>query len=75
MYVDLDQKFIFPPEIMSTTLRPDLVLWSTSHESLCIVELTVPLEAAADEAYERRKVEIHTHNTQVVPLGTKQQQQ
>ena len=46
MQVDLDQRLTFPPEIITTNLRPDLVLWSTSQKSLFIVELTVPWEAA-----------------------------
>ncbi|KAE8288507.1 hypothetical protein D5F01_LYC12379 [Larimichthys crocea] len=51
MKVDLDQKLI-PPEIITTNLRPDLILWSTSQKLLYIVELTVPWESAVDEAYE-----------------------
>jgi hypothetical protein len=56
MQVDLDQQLKFPPEILNTNLRPDLVLWSTSQKSLIIVELTVPWEAAVGEAYERKKL-------------------
>lgn len=52
MQVDLDQQLKFPPEILTTNLRPDLILWSTSQKSLFIVELTVPWEAAVGEAYE-----------------------
>ena len=50
MQVDLDQRLIFPSEIITTNLRPDLVLWSTSQKLLFIVELTVPWEAAVGEA-------------------------
>ncbi len=50
MQVDLDQKLSFPPEIITTNLRPDLILWSTSQKSLFIVELTVPWEAPIGEA-------------------------
>lgn len=53
MKVDLDQKLI-PPEIITTNLRPDLILWSTSQKLLYIVELTVPWESAVDEAYKRK---------------------
>ena len=56
MQVDLDQKLIFPPEIITTSLRPDLVLWSTSQKAVFIVELTVPWEAAVGEAYERKRL-------------------
>ena len=56
MLVDLDKKLVFPPEIITTNLRPDLVLWSTSQKSVFIVELTVPWEAAVGEAYERKQL-------------------
>ncbi|KAJ8389643.1 hypothetical protein AAFF_G00118800 [Aldrovandia affinis] len=56
MQVDLEQRLIFPPEIITTNLRPDLVLWSTSQKLLFIVELTVPWEAAVGEAYERKRL-------------------
>ncbi len=56
MQVDLDQKLSFPPKIITTNLRPDLILWSTSQKSLFIVELTVPWEAAIGEADERKRL-------------------
>ena len=56
MQVDLDQKFIFPPEILPTSLRPDLVLWSTTQKVVFIIEITVPWEAAVGEAYERKRL-------------------
>ena len=58
MLVDLDKKLVFPPEIVTTSLRPDLVLWSTSQKAVFIVELTVPWEAAVGEAFERKKTEV-----------------
>ncbi|KAK7929282.1 hypothetical protein WMY93_005677 [Mugilogobius chulae] len=56
MRVDLDKSLAFPPNIVSTRLRPDLVLWSNSSRKVFIVELTVPWEEAIDEAYERKKL-------------------
>uniref|UniRef100_A0A3B1JD36 Reverse transcriptase domain-containing protein n=1 Tax=Astyanax mexicanus TaxID=7994 RepID=A0A3B1JD36_ASTMX len=56
MQVDLDQRLVFPPEIVTTSLRPDLVLWSTAQKSVFIVELTVPWEGAVGEAYERKRL-------------------
>ena len=56
MLVDLDKKLVFPPEIVTTSLRPDLVLWSTSQKAVFIVELTVPWEAAVGEVFERKKL-------------------
>ena len=55
MEVDLDKKLIFPPEIVATTLRPDMVLWSMAAKLAYVVELTVPWEEGVEEAYERKK--------------------
>ncbi|KAJ8391909.1 hypothetical protein AAFF_G00083800 [Aldrovandia affinis] len=63
MQVDLEQRLIFPPEIITTNLRPDLVLWSTSQKLLFIVELTVPWEAAVGEAYERKRLKYSRHSS------------
>ena len=56
MLVDLNTQLCFPPEIASTNLRPDLVLWSAALKLVYIVELTVPWEGAVEEAYERKKL-------------------
>ena len=54
--VDLDKKLVFPPEIVTTTLRPDMVLWSKAAKLAYVVELTVPWEEGVEEAYERKKL-------------------
>lgn len=54
MQVDLDQTLTFPQEIITTDLRPDLIMWSPSKRCLCIVELTVQWDAAGEEAYDRK---------------------
>lgn len=54
MLADIGRQLVFPPEIATTTLRPDLVLWSPSLKKVFIIELTVPWEDAVDEAYERK---------------------
>ncbi|MGH0123308.1 UNVERIFIED_CONTAM: hypothetical protein FKN15_067757 [Acipenser sinensis] len=56
MLADVGQRLIFPPEIATTNLRPDIVLWSGSARLVHLVELTVPWEDAVDEAYERKKL-------------------
>ncbi|KAG7478790.1 hypothetical protein JOB18_008583 [Solea senegalensis] len=53
--VDLDKKLVFLPEIVATTLRPDIVLWSPTTKLAYVVELTVPGEDGVEEAYERKK--------------------
>ena len=54
MLADVGRQLVFPKEIATTTLRPDLVLWSPSQKKVFIIELTVPWEDAVDEAYERK---------------------
>lgn len=53
--VDLHHQLIFPPEVLSTTLRPDIVLWSKNSRTVVLLELTVPWETRAEEAHERKK--------------------
>ncbi|MGH0176735.1 UNVERIFIED_CONTAM: hypothetical protein FKN15_073452 [Acipenser sinensis] len=56
MKADVGQRLIFPSEITTTNLRPDIVFWSGSAHLVHLVELTVPWEDAVDEAYERKKL-------------------
>jgi hypothetical protein len=37
-------RMVFPPEIVPTTQRPDVVLWSTSTRRVFLIELTCPAE-------------------------------
>ncbi len=55
MEVDLGRQLQFPQEICSTTLRPDMVLWSAAVKSVILIELTVPWEEGLEAAYERKK--------------------
>ena len=54
MLADVGKQLVFPSEIATTTLRPDLVLWSASIKKAYIIELTVPWEESMEEAYERK---------------------
>lgn len=56
MLADIGQQLVFPPEMASTNLRPDLVLWSPSLKTAYITELTVPWENSIEEAYEHKKL-------------------
>ncbi|MGH0171412.1 UNVERIFIED_CONTAM: hypothetical protein FKN15_063258 [Acipenser sinensis] len=56
MLADVGQRLIFPPEIATTNLRPDIVLRSGSARLVHLIELTVPWEDAVDEAYESKKL-------------------
>jgi len=52
--VDLKGQLKFPQEILSTTQRPDVVMWSSSTKMVVLLELTVPWEERVEEAYERK---------------------
>ena len=45
-------KKLHSPEIVQTSLRPDIVIQSTATKRLVIVELTVPWEERCQSAYE-----------------------
>lgn len=53
MKVDLERKLQFP-DVVQTTLRPDIVVWSSHGKKIVVIELTVPWEERCDEAYERK---------------------
>ena len=56
MLVDVGWQLAFRSEIATTTLRPDMVLWSPSLKKVFIIELTVPWEDSVDEAYEQKRL-------------------
>ena len=45
----------FPPEIASTTQRPDIVIYSKSKKIVVLIELTCPLEDRISTAHELKK--------------------
>ena len=53
--MDLDCQLKFPPEITTTSLRPEIILWSPSVKSVILAELTVPWEGGMEAAFERKK--------------------
>ena len=53
MKADLGIQLVFP-NIVHTTKRPDIVIWSPNDKTLVKVELTVPWETRCVEAYERK---------------------
>ena len=54
MEVDLGRRLVFS-DIVQTTLRPDIVLWSKTGKKLTIIKLTVPWQTRCEKAYERKK--------------------
>lgn len=63
MVVDLDYRLTFPTEITTTSLRPDLLVWSSSLKALIISKLTVPWENSVCEANKRK----HLRYAELVP--------
>ena len=55
MRVDLGKQLQFPREIVETSLRPDLVMWSETCKTVLLVELTVPWEGGVEAANERKR--------------------
>lgn len=51
---DISQQLTFLSEMASTSLRPDLVLWST--KSVSVIKLTVLWEDTVEEAYRLNKL-------------------
>ena len=57
MIADLgtSSEYYFPPEIATTDLRPDLVLFSSQKREVVIIELTVCYELSFQKAQERKE--------------------
>ncbi|KAI8516136.1 hypothetical protein Bbelb_069490 [Branchiostoma belcheri] len=71
--VDLDRRLVFPEEIASTNLKPDVVLWSTQTKQIVLVELTVPWEERIEEAYERKALKYQNLLQDCVEKGDRMQ--
>ena len=55
LLVDLKHRLIIPAELATSTLRPDMILYSIAIRKVYIIELTIPWEDSIFEAYERKK--------------------
>ena len=53
--MDIDDRLVFPPEILSTSQRPDVVIWSTALKKVILIELTCPAEEGIDAARIRKE--------------------
>lgn len=54
LLVDLERQLKFPSHVVTTTLRPDMVLPSESTKQVVLLELTVLLEDCLEEALKRK---------------------
>jgi hypothetical protein len=53
--IDVGSNLTFPPAIVSTSARPDIVIWSCSTKTVIWGELTCPLEELILEAHIRKR--------------------
>jgi len=61
LLVDLPgHNYIFPPEIYSTSERPDIVIWSISLHRAYLIELTCPAEEGIQAAAVRKNKQTYT---------------
>ena len=55
LLVDYDEKpIVFPPTILSTSLRPDVIIWSEAKKTVIWAELTCPAEENISQARVRK---------------------
>ena len=57
MAADMNRQLKFPDEIVATTSRPDIVVWSTGSKQVGMLELTVPWEEKMEDSYKRKRLE------------------
>ena len=56
LLVDFDHNnIVFPPEILSTDQRPDIIIWSRNTKMVLLIELTVPADENIQAANIRKK--------------------
>ncbi|TWW71631.1 hypothetical protein D4764_16G0001280 [Takifugu flavidus] len=55
LHVDLGKQLIFPQHIVTTSLRPDMIIISEASKYLIMLELTVPWEERIEETNERKR--------------------
>ena len=54
LLVDLpDSNYVFPPKVLATLQRPDIVIWSEKLRKILLIELTCPSEENITEAISR----------------------
>ena len=53
--LDLNSRLYFPPDVIVTDLRPDLIIWSKEAKTIIIGELSVPWEDNIDERNEYKR--------------------
>ena len=65
----MNQKLIFPPEILCTEQRPDIVIWLMDLKKVLIIELTCPAEEGMEAARIRKETRYMDLVRQVREMG------
>ncbi len=68
---DLCQQSTFPPHIVQTAQRPDIILYSDSTHQIILVELTIPWESRVEEAHERKSLKYAELKSDCISKGWK----
>lgn len=55
MRVDLNNQLQFPTEIITTSLRTNLVVWSNEARMVHLIKLFVPSEDGIEATFKRKK--------------------
>ncbi len=70
LLVDYDSKnIVFPPEIYSTSERPDILIWSANLKRIIMIELTCPAEEGIENAVLRKQARYKNLQTAIINRG------
>ena len=62
-----DRDIVFPPEIIATSERPDIVIWSVTLKKVIVIELTCPAEEGIEAAREHKHAR-YKQLKQILPM-------
>lgn len=68
---DLKRQLVFPREIMTTTLRPDIVMQSAVERRVVMIELTIPWEEGMTAAHKRKHLKYYDLAAECLEAGWK----
>ena len=68
---DLDKRLVFPPHVVVTGLRPDLIIYSDQGKVMIMVELTCPCEQNFDARHVQKVDKYQDMKDRCIELGWK----
>lgn len=66
---DLESDYTFPPHIVLTDLRPDIVWWNDTTKQVTLLELTIPFDTLLEDAARRKQAKYQDLVTRVHEAG------